>query len=151
MVNGMRQVPIIRWSMRIGLAMSMSMCWSLSHAGAIRDGQPAIEPATADTTAAPLLPATDARAEPMPSAAMPVEHGLMLRTVPTVSAQISVGGTTLVPYIGAGFGGGYLTEFDRSLNPAQSPSSGSFNVGSKNLLGQQLIPNELQLGVRFPF
>lgn len=87
----------------------------------------------------------------MLSAAVPVEHGLVLRTVPTVSTQVSVKGTTLVPYIGAGFGGGYLTEFDRSLNPAQAPSSGSFNVGSKNLLGQQLIPNEFHLGVRVPF
>ena len=141
----------MRWSMRIGLAMSVSMCWSLPHAGAIRDGQSSIEPATSSRMTVPVLPATDTRAEPMPSAAMPVEHGLMLRTVPTVSTQISVGGTTLVPYIGAGFGGGYLTEFDRSLNPAQSLSSGSFTVGPRNLLGQQLIPNELQLGVRFPF
>jgi hypothetical protein len=90
-------------------------------------------------------------AGPMPSAAVPVEHAVILRSIPTVSKPISLRGMTLVPYIGAGFGGGYLTEFDRSLNPAQSPSTGSFNVGSKNLLGQQLIPNELQLGVRFPF
>ena len=138
--------------MGIGLVMSVGVCWSLSYAGTISDGRAAIGPPTFSTMTAPALTATDTRTESMPSTVMPVEHGLMLRTVPTVSKQISVRGTTLVPYIGAGFGGGYLTEFDRSLDPAQSASSGSFNnSGSKNLLGQQLIPNELQLGVRFPF
>jgi len=79
----------------------------------------------------------------------------MLRTLPTVSKPISVGGQTLVPYIGAGFGGGYATEFDRALNPAASISSASSsdspNTGPKSLLGQHLLPNEVQLGIRFPF
>ena len=79
------------------------------------------------------------------------ENGFVLRNIPTVSKPISVGGTILVPYIGAGFGGGYATELDRSLNTAQSASSGSLNTGLKNLFGPQLIPNEVQLGVRFPF
>jgi hypothetical protein len=56
-----------------------------------------------------------------------------------------------VPYIGAGFGGGYATELDRSLNTVPSASSGSLNTGSKNLFEQPLIPNEVQLGIRFPF
>lgn len=56
-----------------------------------------------------------------------------------------------MPYIGAGFGGGYATELDRSLNTTQSASYGSLNTGLKNLFGPQLIPNEVQLGVRFPF
>ena len=142
---------MIRWSLGIGLAMSVSVYWSLSYAGTIGDARSAIGAPASHmmTSSAPTV--MEAGARPVPSAALPVEHGLILRTVPTVSTQISVRGTTLVPYIGAGFGGGYLTEFDRSLNPAQAPSSGSFNAGSKNPLGQQLIPNELQLGVRFPF
>jgi hypothetical protein len=97
------------------------------------------------------LTGTEVAVKPMPSAAVPAENGLVLRTLPTVSKPISVGGTTLVPYIGAGFGGGYATELDRSLNTAQSASSGSLNTGLKNLFGPQLIPNEVQLGVRFPF
>jgi len=94
---------------------------------------------------------TEVEVKPMPSAAVPVENGFMLRNIPTVSKPISMGGTTLVPYIGAGFGGGYATELDRSLNSPQSAFSGSLNTGLKNLFGQQLIPNEVQLGVRFPF
>jgi hypothetical protein len=101
-----------------------------------------------------VFTAMEAAVRPMPSTAVPVENGLMLRTLPTVSKQISVAGRTLVPYIGAGFGGGYATEFDRALNVApseSSSSSGSSNVGLKSLLGQNLIPNEVQLGIRLPF
>jgi hypothetical protein len=151
MVKVMRQTRTIGWSMAITIAMSVSVCWSLSHADTITDGRSAIELATSNTMTSSTPFVTEAIVKPMPSPAVPVENGLVLRTLPTVSKPISVGGTTLVPYIGAGFGGGYTTELDRSLNTAQSASSGSFNAGPKNLFGQQLIPNEVQLGVRFPF
>jgi hypothetical protein len=100
------------------------------------------------------LTGTEVAVKPMPSAAVPAENGFVLRNIPTVSKPISVGGQTLVPYIGAGFGGGHATELDRALNAAPSAlssSSGSSNVGSRSLLGQNLIPNEVQLGIRFPF
>jgi hypothetical protein len=153
MVKVMRQTRTIGWSMAITIAMSVSVCLSLSHADTITDGGSAIELATSNTmtSSTPIATAAEAIVKPMPSPAVPIENGLVLRTLPTVSKPISVGGTMLVPYIGAGFGGGYATELDRSLNTAQSASSGSFNAGPKNLFGQQLIPNEVQLGVRFPF
>lgn len=151
MVNVMPQARIIRWSVGIGLAMSVSVCWSLSHAGTTRDERSPIGQTTPHTMTSSTLTGTDVAVKPMPTAAVPAENGLVLRTLPTVSKPISVGGTTLVPYIGAGFGGGYATELDRSLNTAQSASSGSLNTGLKNLFGPQLIPNEVQLGVRFPF
>jgi hypothetical protein len=97
---------------------------------------------------------TQAAVTPMPSTALPVEGALVLRNIPTVSKPISVGGTTLVPYIGAGFGGGYTTELDRSIHAAPSGSSmpsGATIGGPKDLLGQHLMPNEVQLGIRFPF
>ncbi|SRR6185437_4580624 len=152
MVNSMSQTRIIRWSMGIGLAMSVS--WSLSHAGTIRDGRFAIEPSTSNTMTSSVSTATEAAVRPMLSTTVPTENGLMLRTLPTVSKPISVGGRTLVPYIGAGFGGGYATELDRTLTIAPSESSvssGSSNAGLRSVLGQHLIPNEVQLGIRFPF
>ncbi|MGE3978296.1 MAG: hypothetical protein AB7F94_11995, partial [Nitrospira sp.] len=130
---------VTKWSIGIGLAMSVSLCWSLAHAGTNRDGRSVIAPT-----------ATDVAVRPMPSAIVPIENGLVLRTLPTLSKPISVGGRTLVPYIGAGFGGGYATEFDRALNPAASASSSSSDsshAGSKSLLGHNLIPNEVQLGI----
>jgi len=106
-------------------------------------------------TAIPALAGgRDAELTQTPSASLPVENMLVPRTLPSVSKQISVGGTTLLPFIGAGFGGGYLTEFDRSLNAVSSGLSSSFsapNAGVKSLVGQHLIPNEVQLGIRFPF
>jgi hypothetical protein len=146
MVKGMHQTRVIKWSMRIGIAMSVSVCWSLSHAA---DGRSIIEPATSHTMTSSVTTPTEAAA-PIPPAALPEENGLVLRTIPTLSKPISLGGTTLLPYIGAGFGGGYATELDRSLN-TQSASLGSLNAGPKNLFGPQLIPNEVQLGIRFPF
>ncbi len=154
MVNGMFQIRVIRWSVGIGLAMSMGVCWSLSHAGTIRDGRAAIGPSTFDTMTSSVSTAMESAVRPVPSAAVPAENGLMLRTLPTVSKPISVGGRTLVPYIGAGFGGGYATELDRALNAApsaSSSSSGSSNAGLRSVLGQNLIPNEVQLGIRLPF
>lgn len=87
------------------------------------------------------------------SAPVPGNDTLLLRTLPTVSKPISMGGTTLVPYVGAGFSGGYATEVDRSLNAALSTplsSSSAADVGLKSLTGQ-MIPNEVQVGIRFPF
>lgn len=153
MVKVMHQTQTIRWSLAISIAMTVSVCWSLSHAGTIGDGHSAIEPTTPNTMVSSISPTTEVLARPLPSAAVPVENGLVLRTLPSVSKPISMGGTTLVPYIGAGFGGGYATELDRSLNSASSAASFSsslFNPGLKNF-GQSLVPNEVQLGIRFPF
>ena len=154
MVNGMSHTRIIRWSVGIGLAMSVSVCWSISHAGTTRDERSSMGQATPPTMTSSTLTGTEVAGKPMPSAALPAGNGFGLATIPTVSKPISVGGQTLVPYIGAGFGGGYATELDRALNAApsaSSSSSGSSNVGSRSLLGQNLIPNEVQLGIRFPF
>lgn len=103
------------------------------------------------TTPASIATETDTRWAS--SGLMPGEGKIFLRTLPNVSKPILLGGTTLVPYLGAGFRGGYATEFDRSLNHALSTplfSSGPSDVGVKSLAGQ-MIPNEVQVGVRFPF
>lgn len=78
---------------------------------------------------------------------------MALRTIPTISAQFAVGRTTMIPYLGAGFGGGYATEFDRSLHTLPVTASGlsSTTVGLRNLFGPHLVPNEVQLGIRLPF
>lgn len=147
MVKVMHQTRIVRWTIEIGIVMGMSVFWSLSHADTIIDGRSTVGPAiSSNTTTSSTLPT-------MPSATVQRENELVLRTLPTVSKPISVGGTTLLPYIGAGFGGGYATELDRSLNSASSASSVSStlsNSGLKNF-GQGLVPNEVQLGIRFPF
>lgn len=154
-VKGMSRVHPIRWSLRIGVVVSVSLCVSLSHAGSQIDGHSPIGPVITGMTAIPALAGgRDAELTQTPSASLPVENMLVPRTLPSVSKQISVGGTTLLPFIGAGFGGGYLTEFDRSLNAVSSGLSSSFsapNAGVKSLVGQHLIPNEVQLGIRFPF
>jgi len=55
---------------------------------------------------------------------------------------------TLIPYVGAGFGGGYMTERDRALGPG--PGLPQQNL-SGDSLGKGMMPNEFQMGIRIPF
>lgn len=70
------------------------------------------------------------------------------REAPAISGRYSIGGTTIMPFLGAGFSGGYLSDVDRSVNSALSPQADS-NV--RSLFGQSLVPNEFRLGIRIPF
>jgi hypothetical protein len=150
----MRHILRMRWFLGISATIGFSLCWSLSSAGPIGDGRSVIGPATSSVeVSSGAVMVTEAATGQGPSAFLTVESMGVLRAVPSLTKQIVVGGTKLMPYIGAGFGGGYLTEFDRSLHasPSFSSSSGSTNAGLRSLFGQHLIPNEVQLGIRFPF
>jgi len=72
----------------------------------------------------------------------------IVRDIPSISGRYSVGGRTIMPYLGAGFGGGYTSELNRSLTGPPPPQS---DVGLRSPLGQGLSPNEFQLGLRIPF
>ena len=71
-----------------------------------------------------------------------------VRDIPSISGRYSIGGKTLLPYIGAGFSGGYGSEFGRSLTVVP-PTQNDFGLRSQ--FGQSVSPNEFQLGVRIPF
>jgi hypothetical protein len=137
----------------IGTTIGVGMCWSLSYAGPTGEEYSTIGSATSVTASSSAVMVTEAAMAQAPSASLPVENVVVQRAVPSLSKQVSVGGTKLMPYIGAGFGGGYVTELDRSLHasPSFSSSSGSTNAGPRGLFGQHLIPNEVQLGIRVPF
>ncbi len=70
------------------------------------------------------------------------------RDIPSISGDYSVKGTRIMPYIGAGFGHGYSSDVDRSLN--SSPSSQT-DPGLRSLFGQGVTPSEVQMGLRIPF
>jgi hypothetical protein len=72
----------------------------------------------------------------------------IFRDIPSVSGRYSVGGRTIMPYLGAGFGGGYASELNRSLT---GPAPVQSDIGVRSQLGQGLSPNEFQLGLRIPF
>jgi hypothetical protein len=150
----MHHILTMRLFLRISATIGLGLCWSLSYAGSMGDGRSSIGPAFSSVTApSSAVMVTEVATGQGPSASVPGESVVFLRTVPSLSKQISVGGTKLMPYIGAGFGGGYVTEFDRSLHasPSFSSSSGSTNAGLRSLFGPHLIPNEVQLGIRVPF
>jgi hypothetical protein len=70
------------------------------------------------------------------------------RDIPSISGDYSVKGTRIMPYIGAGFGHGYSSDVDRSLN--SSPPSQT-DPGLRSLFGQGVTPSEFQMGLRIPF
>jgi hypothetical protein len=78
------------------------------------------------------------------SAASPTD----VRNIPSISGQYSIGGKTVLPYIGAGFSGGYGSELNRSLGGAPPIQN---DVGLRSHFGQNVSPNEFRLGVHIPF
>lgn len=72
----------------------------------------------------------------------------IIRQTPTLSGRLQLSEQTLIPYVGAGFGGGFVTERDRALGPSSM-------FPQQNLLGESLgkgmMPNEFQMGIRIPF
>lgn len=71
------------------------------------------------------------------------------REVPSIiSGQYSIGGTTVTPFLGAGFSGGYISDVDRSI---RSGFSTPVDSGLRSWVGQSLVPNEFRLGIRIPF
>ncbi len=93
-------------------------------------------------------PKTNGPSQPpiaLPSAAA---SSVDVRDIPSINGRYAIGGRTLVPYIGAGFSGGYSSEFNRSL--AVVPPTQN-DLGLRSQIGQSLSPNEFQLGVRIPF
>ena len=74
--------------------------------------------------------------------------GSLFRDVPSLSGRYATGNMTFLPYIGAGFGAGYNSELDRTFAPNLQPQQ-NLNLGGQ--LGQRMVPNEFQMGIRIPF
>lgn len=72
----------------------------------------------------------------------------LFRQSPVLSGRLRVSEQTLIPYIGAGFGGGFVTERDRALIP--QPTLPQQNLFGESM-GKSMMPNEFQMGIRIPF
>ncbi len=72
----------------------------------------------------------------------------LFRQSPVLSGRLRVSEQTVIPYIGAGFGGGFVTERDRALNP--QPTLSQQNLFGDSM-GKSMMPNEFQMGIRIPF
>jgi hypothetical protein len=147
-------VRLIRRSSRAGIIIVLSLWGTLSYAGTTKDGSAPIGPAHSGLAGpSALAKAGEVELRQMLSGLLVGESGMALRTTPALSTQISVSGLTLVPYVAAGFGGGYVTERDRALHTMPSIASvpNSTAIGLRNVFGPHLIPNEVHLGIRVPF
>lgn len=72
----------------------------------------------------------------------------IFRDIPSISGRYSVGGRIVMPYLGAGFGGGYTSELNRSMT---GPPPVQTDAGVRSQFGQGFSPNEFQMGFRIPF
>lgn len=71
----------------------------------------------------------------------------IFRQAPALTGRFEVNDQTFIPFIGAGFGGGYTNDRDRALG-----SNGLFhNPAQSGDLGKNMMPNEFNLGLRIPF
>jgi multidrug efflux pump subunit AcrA (membrane-fusion protein) len=125
-------VSIVRWS--LGTALLVLGCTGAASADNLSNGSSAWSSLPPPPTSA-WTQSLDRNQE-------------IVRQTPTLSGRLEINKQTLLPYIGAGFGGGFVTERDRALGPSSvSPQ--------QNLLGESLgkgaMPNEFQMGVRIPF
>lgn len=71
----------------------------------------------------------------------------VVRQAPALTGRFQFNDQTFIPFIGAGFGGGYANDRDRALG-----SNGLFhNPAQSGDLGKNMMPNEFNLGLRIPF
>ena len=109
-------------------------------------------PASADSPSPPVSSLAELRSHPQGEVlyvpAFNEQRADLFRQSPVLSGRLRVSEQTLIPYIGAGFGGGYVTERDRALNPQPTlPQQNLFGEA----MGKSMMPNEFQMGIRIPF
>jgi hypothetical protein len=70
----------------------------------------------------------------------------------TLAGRYTMNGSTVIPYIGVGFGGGETTDVNRTVARHSALQSATQQDALVNdVLGKTLVPNEFQLGIRIPF
>ena len=112
----------------------------------IADVSRVVEPAE---SAHALLPSTGSVPPASSTLPLPLNGSMLYRDLPSISGEYTVNGTTLMPYLGAGFGSGYPSDLDRALNNQGTPVQPDAITG--NLLGPNMAPNEVRMGIRIPF
>lgn len=70
----------------------------------------------------------------------------------TLAGRYTMNGSTVIPYIGVGFGGGETTDVNRTV-ARHSALQGSIQQDPlmNDVFRKTFVPNEFQLGIRIPF
>ena len=149
MVTSMERKPwLAKQSAVIIFALCVLSLSSLTHGEAAGDGAVSPSSFTTDTLgmvdSSALEYGTAGNAPPVPPGS---GTPYVYRDIPSISGDYLGGGPKLRPYIGAGFGGGYAADLDRSV----SANSSLMHSGSRSYFGQGLTPSEFQMGIRIPF
>jgi hypothetical protein len=70
------------------------------------------------------------------------------RQVPALTGRFQLNEQTFIPFIGAGFGGGYTTDRDRAIGSNWLQQNQTL---SGDTFGRNMMPNEVNMGFRIPF
>ena len=138
-----------RFSAGIGMVLVVALAASIQGIAA-PDRVVADSPVFAEPNNQPSSSTPKTTAPSQPPLAVPSVSASSadVRDIPSISGRYAIGGRTLLPYIGAGFSGGYSSEFGRSL-AVVPPTQNDFGLRSQ--FGQSVSPNEFQVGIRIPF
>ena len=131
----------IRYLIALAVLVAVVPCRSHAVAG---------EPLTSDRVPpAPLQGLSLSQSNTTLTDNLAVSPGLqnsLLSQPPLLTGRYTLNGQRVLPYIGAGFGGGEPTDLNRTILRA-----GQDERILRDSLGKALMPNEFQLGVRIPF
>ena len=72
----------------------------------------------------------------------------IMRQAPALTGRFQLNDQTFIPFIGAGFGGGYTTDRDRALGSNWLQQNQTL---SGDAFGKNMMPNEVNMGFRIPF
>jgi hypothetical protein len=72
----------------------------------------------------------------------------IIRQAPALTGRFQLKEQTFIPFIGAGFGGGYTTDRDRALGSNWLQQNQTL---SGDTFGRNMMPNEVNMGFRIPF
>ena len=72
----------------------------------------------------------------------------IMRQAPSLTGRFQLNDQAFIPFIGAGFGGGYATDRDRALGSNWLQQNQTL---SGDTFGRNMMPNEVNMGFRIPF
>jgi hypothetical protein len=72
----------------------------------------------------------------------------LARQAPALTGRFQLQEQTFIPFIGAGFGGGYTTDRDRALGSNWLQQNQTL---PGDTFGRNMLPNEVNMGFRIPF
>jgi len=103
---------------------------------------------TQDRLVGPAPPTLEQRP---PFSLSPGTDSTLLREPPAIAGQYQIGRQALVPFVGLGFSRGATTDVSGTMMRSTAQQGSLQEDRLLRDVGQTMLPNEVQLGIRLPF